>query len=115
MTVMRLHKQILLNPPNLTGFIRPCCELHWQKMFCIQYVTPIESIDNIIGECEGKISKRGRNDPTTVRPVVTFKFGNECSFLKHDIVDTPVSKGHWNDEKTKDRPTRIFNRLQKPV
>jgi len=30
--------------------------------------------------------KTGRNDFTTGRPAVTFKFGDECSFSKRDIV-----------------------------
>jgi len=38
-------------PHNLTGFICPCCELHWQKI--LSYVTPIGSIGDIIGECKG--------------------------------------------------------------
>jgi len=33
-----------------------------------------------------KFLKRRRNDPTTGRPAVTFKFGDESSFSKHDIV-----------------------------
>jgi len=33
-----------------------------------------------------KFSKRGRNDPTTGRSAVTFKFGDESSFSKRDIV-----------------------------
>jgi len=30
--------------------------------------------------------KRGRNDPTTGRPAVTFNFGDEWPFSKRDIV-----------------------------
>jgi len=48
-----------------------------------------------------KYLKRGRSDPTIGRPAVTFKFGDECSLSKRDISnDTPVSRSHWNDEKT---------------
>ena len=38
------------------------------------------------GEYERKFLKRGRNDPTTGRPAVIFKFGDECFFSKCDIV-----------------------------
>jgi len=33
-----------------------------------------------------KFFNRGRNDPTTGRPAVTFNFGDEWSFSKWDIV-----------------------------
>ena len=50
------------------------------------------------------IFEKGKKWPYNRKTSRPFKFGDECSFSKHDIVKTkytPVSRSHWNNEKIK--------------
>jgi len=58
--------------------------------------------------------KRGRNDSTTKRPAITFKFGYECFFSKHDIVKIlafPKVTGTTKRQNKKNFLTDLKNQL----
>jgi len=70
---MRLAYQILLKYPPLTLLALSAPAVSFTGKKTLSYITPTWSIDDIIGECQGKFLKRGSNGPTTGRPAITSK------------------------------------------
>jgi len=74
-----------ISPPNLAGFIRPCCELHWQKNSFIYYTHLEYWWHN--RRMPRKIFEKRKQWPYNRKTSHHFQdFADECSFSKRDIV-----------------------------